>query len=171
MYSDMDDRIKYSSKVCFKCNVSQPLSCFYKHEQMADGHLNKCKECTKKDTKENILKNHEYYLQYDKNRANLPHRVEARNAYSKTDAGKISAQKAKEKYISTNIVKRSAHIILGNAIRDKLITKQYVCSECGVDNVRIHGHHDDYNYPLVVRWLCAKCHSKWHKINGPGLNG
>lgn len=39
------------SKVCFKCNIEQPLSDYYKHKQMGDGHLNKCKTCTKEDTK------------------------------------------------------------------------------------------------------------------------
>ena len=38
-------------KVCFRCNVEKTLSDYYKHKQMADGHLNKCKDCTKKDSK------------------------------------------------------------------------------------------------------------------------
>lgn len=38
-------------KTCFKCKKEKPLTEFYKHPAMGDGHLGKCKECTRLDTK------------------------------------------------------------------------------------------------------------------------
>ena len=161
----------YDSKICFKCNVLKPLSEFYKHKMMADGHLNKCKECNKKDVRENRAERIDYYLEYDKSRANRPDRVKARLLYSQTEQGKASRRKATKKYLEANLIKRAASYLVNNAIRDGKLKKSYVCEECNANDVRIHGHHDDYAYPLSVRWLCSKCHCKWHKENGQALNG
>ena len=160
-----------TTKQCFKCKKEFDLECFYKHPAMADGRVNKCKECNKKDVHDNREKNIDYYLEYDRNRANIPKRVNARNAYGLTDNGKKSMAKAKKKWAENNLLKKAASTIIGNAVRDGNIKKPSSCSNCGKDAKRIHGHHDDYAFPMTVRWLCPKCHSVWHKENGSAING
>lgn len=57
-------------KKCFKCNRELPLIAFYKHPRMGDGFLNKCKDCTKKDSKErySILSKDESWMEKERER-------------------------------------------------------------------------------------------------------
>ena len=144
---------------------------FYKHAKMADGHVNKCKECNKKDVRDNRADKIDYYAEYDRQRDKLKHRVELKKRYGHTPEGKESINKCRKKWLENNTVKRSAQIILGNAVRSGALTKPRSCQVCNKEHIRIHGHHDDYNYPMVVRWLCPRCHTAWHRENGSGMNG
>lgn len=42
------------------------------------------------------------------------------------------------------------------------------CEVCGDSDS--HGHHDDYDKFLDVRWLCVVHHNKWHRLHGEGAN-
>ncbi len=55
-------------KRCFKCKKIKSLDNFYKHPQMGDGYVGKCKECNKKDVRDNYSKKRKYYNEYDKER-------------------------------------------------------------------------------------------------------
>ena len=159
-----------NEKQCFKCGEVRNLSDFYKNPQMSDGHVNKCKECNKRDVRENRKDKVEYYREYDSKRSMVPQRVEARMIYQSTENGKRAMLKARKNWLEKNPIKRAAQIMVGNAVRDGRLYKNKSCESCGQSPKRLHGHHDDYAYPLQVRWLCQKCHSAWHKLNGEGKN-
>ena len=52
------------------------------------------------------------------------------------------------------------------AIRKGVLIRPNECSEC-LDICKAQAHHDNYNKPLEVRWLCRMCHNAWHKVNKP----
>lgn len=56
----------------------------------------------------------------------------------------------------------SAHIAVQYAIKIGKLVKM-PCEVCGEE--MSEAHHDDYNSPLEVRWLCKKCHTEWHRHN------
>jgi len=147
-------------KQCFKCKKWQDLDCFYKHPQMKDGHLGKCKECAKKDVLEHRIANIERIRDYDKERNQLPHRKQGRKDYAQAHPDIIA--KCHKKYRRKYPTKYLAKTLLNNAVRDKRLKKPDKCSECG-RKCRIHGHHEDYYKPLEVIWLCQICHIKRHK--------
>lgn len=133
------------SKVCFKCGECKPLHDFYRHPQMADGRLGKCKECTKADVKARSRSN-PAVQKYDRKRAKLPHRRRAMQA---------TVIRWRKKYPERYM----AHTKLNNAVRDGKI-KKGKCKVCG--SRKTHGHHSDYSKPLEVTWLCAKHHQRHH---------
>jgi len=148
-------------KKCFKCNEMKPLNQFYKHNKMADGHLGKCIDCTKKDVREHREKNIDRVRAYDRERGMLPHRVLARKKYRKTAEGKLAIRNGAKNYRLHHPLKYASVTILNNAVRDKKIVKPNKCSLCGSSG-KIHGHHDDYYKPLEVIWVCPMCHKKIH---------
>lgn len=129
-------------KTCFKCNIEWPLIFFYKHSQMKDGHLNKCKKCSKKDALENRKKNIEKVRAYDRCRA-------------KSEKRKKHITNNTARWRKKNPDKYKAHCKLNNALRDNKI-KKGVCCVCG--SHKVHGHHEDYSKPLEVIWVCAAHH-------------
>lgn len=147
-------------KKCFKCGEIKPLSEYYKHKAMSDGHLNKCKVCTKNDANKHRADNIEKVREYDRNRPNKEERAKKSIEYQKTEKGKEVRRKATQNYRKDKI-RNQAHMDLNNALKYGKITKPSNCSNCGID-CNPHGHHDDYSKALDVRWLCVKCHNDFH---------
>lgn len=53
---------------------------------------------------------------------------------------------------------------VSRALRQGVLVKPKECSWCGNDQRPIHGHHPDYDRPLMVVWICADCHQEHHKL-------
>ena len=134
-------------KQCFKCGLVLGIEHFYAHKMMADGHLNKCKECTKRDAKETRLARIDHYREYDKLRASMPHRKEL-------------AKRVRSEWLQEFPNRRAAQILLGNAVRDGKIIPQ-PCMVCGR---KAEAHHPDYDTPLDVVWLCPPHHAQAHAL-------
>ena len=135
-------------KSCFKCGAEKPLTDFYKHSAMADGHVNKCKECNKLDVRENRLIRADYYRDYDVRR------------YAEDPKVRQRISKVSRLWRETFPERYKAHTAVSNSIRDGRLVKE-PCSVCGtLDN--LHAHHEDYGKPLEVIWLCAEHHRQLH---------
>lgn len=65
-----------------------------------------------------------------------------------------------EKQKKYGMFKDIARTKLNNAIKKREIIR-LPCEFCGEE--KSEGHHNDYNRPLEVIWVCRKCHCKLHK--------
>lgn len=119
-------------KKCFRCGEVKPLSEFYTHPQMADGHLNKCKDCTRNDTRKHA------------------------------ETSPESVFESRLKTCKKNPTGVNARRVVEAAIYARKLTRPDHCSGCGCDSSehRIEAHHCDYTRPMDVIWLCTPCHRR-----------
>ena len=134
-------------KQCFKCNTVKSLSEFYKHPAMKDGYVNKCKECNKNDVTANRNKNIEKIRAYDRERSKNPERIKSTTEITK-------AWRAEDKR------RGRAHSAVSFAIRSGTLVRR-PCIRCGDE--KSVAHHENYDKPLEVMWLCQPCHKQRHK--------
>lgn len=134
-------------KNCFKCKTIKPLNEFYKQNAMADGYLNKCKECTKNDATIYRNKNLEKIRAYDMARSKEPQRA------------KMAAE-VNRAWRAEDHRRSRAHNAVARAIKKGLLVFS-PCIKCG--EKKSVAHHEDYDQPLDVVWLCQPCHRQRHK--------
>lgn len=132
-------------KICFKCKALKALDEFYPHPAMKDGHLNKCKECTKKDVNTRYVIAIVKIREYEKLRFQTPERKAKVLLYQR---------RRRHKYPE----KTKARTMVNRAIRRGKIIRQ-PCEICGQI---AQAHHEDYSKPLDVKWLCFEHHRIAH---------
>ena len=150
-------------KKCFKCGKVKSLDEFY-NAGNKDGKSNECKCCARDRIKKReitLRKNPEFVI---------AERKRGREKYHRLYKGKVSpgAAEAKKRWAERNTIKRAAHHIVSNAIRDGRMEKK-LCEKCGDEAV---AHHEDYTKPYEVTWLCVKHHNERHvELRGIDLYG
>jgi len=135
-------------KNCIKCSEEKPLTEYYAHKQMADKHLNECKDCVKKRVSA--------YGKTPKGRAMDKRRNQKpkRKAWSRAHSARMRKKFAKEKKVES---------IFWNEYRKGAIKKK-PCEVCGTEEW-VEAHHPNYNEPFNIMWLCSLHHKKWHREN------
>jgi hypothetical protein len=148
-------------KTCFKCLKRKSSSDFYAHPQMFDGHLSKCKDCTRSDNRKNRESRVGYYRAYDRWR------------HSQTNprplSPRIGPSLPRGRYTYADIIYRtwkgtkSDYRALHRWVESRL-GKPHRCAACkrdGLSGRQIHWANKSGKYHKNIRdWirLCASCH-------------
>jgi ribosomal protein S27AE len=78
---------------------------------------------------------------------------------TKIDPAKRAEYNRRQRAKPESNMRQAARMKLSRAVRDGRLTT-LSCEKCGAEPTQ--AHHDDYSKPLVVRWLCARCHQQLH---------
>ena len=152
----MESSVVARRKRCFKCCAEKERSEFYAHAKMGDGLLGKCKACCRADIAANIEKRKQDPEWLAKERA----RSRAKMAALRASGVKVQPSKETTKrWNEKNKHKRHAQAKAQRAQIKQEITKPDHCQKCGREGY-IEKHHPDYTKPLLVEWLCTKCHGE-----------
>ena len=128
------------------------------HRDRASGNVDvvvkrKCVFCKRKWTLLSYYRHKEKYLAADLIRRRKP------------EARRIRRKLERKLYLK-NRIKYLARARVKYAINTGKIMKLEKCENCGSMG-RIHGHHESYKFPLIVQWLCLKCHRFIHLTKEP----
>ena len=163
------------TKRCRVCGETKPLDRYARDAKKAGGIRSLCKDCDnasrRKRRRDNIKEERErarirYAENIDENRIkraecyykNRDERIRQAVEWSKNNRDKRRKYSKKEYYADP--IKTKARRDSSNAIRDKRLIPG-PCEVCG--SLKVEGHHDDYNKPLDIRWLCKGHHQEVHR--------
>lgn len=127
--------------------------------------LTKYKKILSKDNEESDLFYKENYNGFKTKKEDISKYIKIIEKI-KSNVKEPCKQNSFESWKINNPLKIRAHKIVYSAKRNGTLVEQ-PCERCG--NERVHAHHEDYNFPLDVMWLCLSCHVQRHKELGWGF--
>lgn len=135
-------------KECRTCGLVKEITAFYTHPEMQDGHVNHCKECQKARLRlQRSADDHVRDLEAERYRVNPTRKLAINKRH-------LTANR--ERYA----LMRWANGRMQRALKRGELTRPDRCEGCGIE-CKPDGAHSDYRQPLLVRWLCRRCHSLW----------
>ena len=139
--------IAAETKQCNRCGQRKPVDSFHRNKNMSDGRLNQCKECLpprspcrRPKTKEQLAYNAAFMRRWRRQ-------------------NKEGSQAITARYYAKCPEKKRAHAAVARAVAAGRL-KALPCEVCG--ELPTEAHHDDYDKPLEVRWLCHIHHKAVH---------
>lgn len=138
---------------CTRCGVLKPVTEFWKNSHCRSGFLNQCKACVTK-APENVPR---ICLSCQKPFYANKYRIKSgRGIYCSRSCQAREAWRV----IPTRATKLQR--VRANSFVYNNLMASSSCEACQAAGVMIHGHHEDYNKPEEVRWLCVPCHRRLH---------
>lgn len=110
---------------------------------MADKHLNKCKLCCRKQEQERRLNTPNYRQEYEQKR------------WQENEERRRLVKDYRQRLRKNSPEKDRAWATVGRALKSGKL-KREPCLYCG--SITVEAHHEDYNKPLNVIWVCHACH-------------
>jgi hypothetical protein len=138
-------------KKCSTCKQLKDETEFYEDKRTPDGLKYQCKECHM----ESSIRSRDEDLKRKHNREYMQ-RERKRNPekYRKRERIFSRVRPKNKKYL--------ARKKLNNALKRGAINKPNKCNGCGKET-KVTAHHENYEKPLDVEWLCYECHGKKHR--------
>lgn len=162
-------------KQCSKCKMTKPESGFHKKVTSKNGLHSNCKECRKKyyeENKEKIKAKQKTWHNENKERLNAKTRQRYNNSeqyrqrkqdnhrkWRENNSDKVKARN--EEYQKKYPERNRAIVVVYRALKRGAIARPERCINCNVVK-SLDAHHEDYNKPLEVVWLCKSCHKLLH---------
>jgi hypothetical protein len=145
---------KMTTKWCYKCETTKPLSEFGKDRGRKDGLAIPCKKCRKEDGRK--------YRQSNLGKTNYKKFLKK---YKQTERGKRLISENIKRFKKKNPEKPKAYDAVKYAIQSGKLPRvsTQTCTDCGEQAE--HYHHESYDKKdrLNVVSLCALCHKQRHK--------
>lgn len=135
-------------QTCRRCGAEKPLDAFYRDSRVKSGHTTTCKDCKRERYSESRKAYDRAYSTANPGRNN-----ESKRTWRLNNPDYYRGRKGSSKL---------AHWQVANALERGDLLKPSRCESCSKETRSLDAHHDDYDKPLDVRWLCRTCHRLVH---------